>query len=311
MDGIERTKRSILELIGKTPLLSLSRLVPGNDNARLLVKAEWLNPGGSIKDRPILRIVEEGERKGLLRDGRTILDATSGNAGISYTLIGAVKNYPVELSIPSNVSVERRSILEALGARLILTDPLQGSDGAIRKARELYRASPEKYFYGDQYSNEANWKAHYHTTGSEIIEQTGGKITHFVVGVGTSGTMMGVGRRLREFNPKIEIIEVQPSIPLHGIEGLKHMESSIRPSIYDPDFADRRLMVETEEAQRMVTRLASQEGILVGTSSGANLAAALKILPELEEGVVVTVFPDRGERYLSESYWSGNRDPQD
>jgi len=296
--------QSIIDLIGNTPLFSLRKIGPRNKNVKLLAKAEWFNPGGSIKDRPVLKIIETGERAGLLRKGKTILDATSGNAGIAYALVGAVKGYSVELCLPSNVSLERKRLLHALGAKLVLTDPLELTDGAIHKAKELSRESPEKYFYGDQYSNEANVKAHYLTTGQELIQQTSGKITHFVVGVGTSGTMMGAGARLREFNPRIRMIEVQPSSPLHGIEGLKHMDSSLRPAIYDSTFAERKVMVETEEAQTMVTRLARDEGILAGTSSGANLAAALRIAEDLREGVVVTVLPDGASRYLSEAYWA-------
>jgi cysteine synthase B len=267
------------------------------------MKAEWFNPGGSVKDRPVFSIIKEGERKGFLKGGKTILDATSGNAGISYSLIGAVSGYPVELCIPSNASVERRKVLNALGARLIFTNPLEGSDGAIQKARELYRANPKKYFYGNQYDNEENWKAHYLTTAPEIIEQTDGKITHFVTGVGTSGTLIGVGKRLRKFNSGIQMIEVQPSTPLHGLEGLKHMDSSIRPRIYDPNFADQKIEVDTEEAQEMVIKLASMEGLLVGTSGGANLVAALRVAKKLKEGIIVTILPDGAERYFSETYW--------
>jgi cysteine synthase B len=211
--------------------------------------------------------------------------------------------------MPANASQERKTLLAALGAHVILTDPLEGSDGAIRKARELYEADPKSYFYGDQYSNEANWRAHYETTGPEIIRQTAGRVTHFVAALGTAGTMMGVGRRLKEYNPRVKVVEVQPSSPLHGIEGLKHMPSSIQPPIYDPGFADISLTVETEEAQRMTLRLAAEEGLMVGTSSGANVAAALRLAEELREGVIVTVLPDGASRYLSEPYWRERRWP--
>ncbi len=294
--------RSVLDLIGNTPLLSLSKLSPRR-GVKILGKAEWFNPGGSIKDRPVLRIVRDAEKKGLLR-GKTILDATSGNAGISYAMIGASKGYPVHLCVPANVSEATKRILLAFGARLTTTSALQGSDGAILKARELNQSKQEKYFYGDQYSNEANWKAHYITTGAEIIEQTKGALTHFVAGTGTSGTLMGVGRRLRKLNPKIRLVEVQPSSPVHGIDGLKHMESSIVPSIYDPSFADEKIVVETEEAQDLVRRVAREDGILLGTSSGANLVAALRIAEKLRVGKIVTVLPDSSVRYLSEPYWN-------
>jgi len=240
---------------------------------------------------------------------KTILDATSGNAGIAYAMIAAVKGYRVVLCMPANASQERKTLLAALGAHVILTDPLEGSDGAIRKARELYQADPDRYFYGDQYSNEANWRAHYETTGPEIIRQTAGRVTHFVAALGTAGTMMGVGRRLKEYNPRVKVVEVQPSSPLHGIEGLKHMPSSIQPPIYDPGFADISLTVETEEAQQMTLRLAAEEGLMVGTSSGANVAAALRLAEELREGVIVTVLPDGASRYLSEPYWRERRWP--
>ncbi len=303
--SIHIVSRSVLDLIGNTPLLSLSKLSPKRE-VKILGKAEWFNPGGSIKDRPVLRIVREAEKKGLLR-GKTILDASSGNAGISYAMIGASKGYPVHLCVPANVSETTKRILVAFGARLTTTSALQGSDGAILKARELYQSNPEKYFYGDQYSNEANWKAHYITTGAEIIEQTVGALTHFVAGTGTSGTLMGVGRRLRKRIPKIRITEVQPSSPVHGIDGLKHMESSIVPSIYDPNLADERMVVETEEAQDLVREVAREEGILLGTSSGANLVAALRVAEKLREGKIVTVLPDSSVRYLFESYWSEDK----
>jgi len=296
-------------LIGNTPLIPLQRVRPKNERVRIFAKAEWYNPGGSVKDRPVLWIIRDGERRGLLTKSKTILDATSGNAGIAYAMIAAVKGYRVVLCMPANASQERKTLLAALGAHVILTDPLEGSDGAIRKARELYQADPDRYFYGDQYSNEANWRAHYETTGPEIIRQTAGRVTHFVAALGTAGTMMGVGRRLKEYNPRVKVVEVQPSSPLHGIEGLKHMPSSIQPPIYDPGFADISLTVETEEAQQMTLRLAAEEGLMVGTSSGANVAAALRLAEELREGVIVTVLPDGASRYLSEPYWRERRWP--
>jgi cysteine synthase B len=298
--------RSLLELVGNTPLLSLTKLSP-RPQVKLLAKAEWFNPGGSIKDRPILNIVRAAEKNGLLK-GKTILDSTSGNAGISYAMIGAAKGYPVHLCVPGNISQTTKRILLAFGAKLTITSPLRGGDGAILKARELHQSTPEKYFYGDQYGNQANWKAHYNTTGKEIIRQTEGAVTHFVAGTGTSGTLIVVGRRLKKHNTKIRIVEVQPSSPVHGIDGLKHMESSIVPSIYDPDFADEKLVVETEDAQDMVRRVAREKGIMLGTSSGANLIAALKVAQKLREGAIVTVLPDSSVRYLFEAYWNGITD---
>jgi S-sulfo-L-cysteine synthase (O-acetyl-L-serine-dependent) len=295
--------QSLLDLIGNTPLLTLSRISP-NPDVKVLAKAEWFNPGGSIKDRPILNIVNDGESKGILKKGKTILDASSGNAGISYAMIGAAKGYPVKLCVPGNISLAGRRVLQILGADVVFTEPVKGSDGAILKARELQAASPDKYFYGDQYSNDANWKAHYLTTGPEILQQTEGRVTHFVAGVGTSGTLRGVGRRLKERNPKVKLVEVQPSSPLHGIDGLKHMDSSIVPRIYDPSLADERIGVETEDAQKMVRRMAREYGILVGTSSGANLFGALEVAAKIKEGTVVTVLPDSATRYLFDSYWA-------
>lgn len=292
-----------LQLIGNTPLLRLRALEPPGRRVRILAKAEWYNPGGSIKDRPVLRIIEEAERRGELGPGKVVLDASSGNAGIAYAMISAIKGYRAKIVIPSNVSASKIRVLRALGAELVLSDPLEGSDGAIRLARRLYEENPRLYFYGDQYSNEANWRAHYETTGHEILAQTGGKLTHFVAGVGTSGTLMGVGRRLKEHDRSIKLVEVQPQEPLHGIEGLKHMASSEVPKIYDASFADVKIEVSTGEAQGMVKRVARHEGLLVGTSSGANLAAALRLAGELEEGTIVTVLPDGAAHYLEERYW--------
>lgn len=300
--SIRNVAPQLLSLIGNTPLLRLRRLEP-RQGVLIFAKAEWYNPGGSVKDRPVFRIISEAERQGLLTRDKVILDASSGNAGIAYALIGAAKGYRVKLVIPSNASEAKRRILRALGAEVVLSDPLEGSDGAIKLARQLYEAEPKRYFYGDQYSNEANWRAHYDGTGPEMISQTGGKLTHFIAGVGTSGTLMGVGRRLKQHDRAIRLVEVQPSEPLHGIEGLKHMSSSLRPAIYDPSLADRVLQVSTKEAQAMVRRLAREEGLLVGTSSGANVAAALRVASELSSGVLVTVLPDAAHHYLHERYW--------
>jgi cysteine synthase B len=281
----------------------LGRFEAGLDNVELYAKMEGKNPGGSVKDRPAARMILEGERNGELTAGKTILDATSGNTGIAYAMIGASKGYPVRLCIPENVTPERKRILRAYGAELVLTNPLEGSDGAIRRARAIYERDPALYFYPDQYNNDANWRAHYDTTAPEIIEQTGGRLTHFVAGLGTSGTFVGVGRRLRVFNPSIRLVSVQPDSPLHGLEGLKHMESAIVPGIYDPALADDDVRVSTEEAHELTRQLAIQEGLLVGISSGANLAAALRVARTTRDGVMVVIFCDGGEKYLSERFW--------
>jgi S-sulfo-L-cysteine synthase (O-acetyl-L-serine-dependent) len=294
---------SVIDLIGQTPLVRLARFESGLDNVELLAKIEGRNPGGSVKDRPAARMIEEGERSGALKPGKIILDATSGNTGIAYAMIGASKGYPVRLCIPENVTPERKRILRAFGAELILTNPLEGSDGAIRRARAMYEESPDEYFYPDQYNNDANWRAHYDTTAPEIIEQTEGRLTHFVAGLGTSGTFVGVGRRLRTFNPSIRLVSVQPDSPLHGLEGLKHMESAIVPGIYDPSLADDDVRVSTEEAYELTRQLAIQEGLLVGISSGANLAGALRVARATRDAVMVVVFCDGGEKYLSERFW--------
>jgi S-sulfo-L-cysteine synthase (O-acetyl-L-serine-dependent) len=295
---------SVLDLIGRTPLVRLphfERLTPG---VELYAKAEWQNPGGSVKDRAAARMILDGEARGALRPGLTIVDATSGNTGIAYAMVGAARGYKVRLFLPENASPERKLILRAFGAELVLTDPLEGTDGAIREVRRTVAENPEKYFYPDQYSNDSNWRAHFETTGPEIIEQTGGRLTHFVAGLGTSGTFMGTGRALRQFNPAIKLISFQPEGPFHGLEGLKHMETALVPAIYDPSLADEDLRVSTEAAHRMVRRLAREEGLLVGISSGAALAAALQVAGRLDEGVVVTVFPDGAEKYLSETFWT-------
>jgi cysteine synthase B len=260
-----------------------------------------------VKDRPAARMIAEGERRGALRPGKIILDATSGNTGIAYAMIAASLGYKVRLCMPGNVTPERKKILRAYGAELLYTDPMDGSDGAIREARRLYAESPDVYFYPDQYSNEGNWRAHYDTTAAEILAQTGGRITHFVAGLGTSGTFMGVGRRLRDFaraeKRSITLISVQPDSPLHGLEGLKHMDTAIVPAIYDATLADADLRIGTEESYGAVRRLAAEEGLLVGPSSGAALAASLRVARELRAGVVVTIFCDGGEKYLSQRFW--------
>lgn len=249
-------------------------------------------------------MIEAGERAGDLKPGKVILDATSGNTGIAYAWIGAAKGYRVKLALPANASDERKKILRAYGVDLVLTDPTLSSDGAILKAKELYQSNPELYFYPDQYSNPANWQAHYHTTGPEIYEQTEGQITHFVTGLGTSGTCMGVGRRMREYNPAIQVIAMQPDSPFHGLEGLKHMETAIVPNIYDAHVPDRQIEVSTEAAQAMVKRIAVEEGLMVGISAGANVVAALQVAAELDRGTIVTIFCDGADKYLSERFWT-------
>jgi cysteine synthase B len=296
---------SVLEQIGNTPLLRLANIAKEFPQVELYGKAEWFNPGGSVKDRPALRMIEDGERSGALTQDKVILDSSSGNTGIAYALIGAVKGYRVELAVPRNVSQERKRILQAYGAAVIYTDPLAGSDGAIREAQRRYAAAPERYFMPDQYNNPANWRAHYDTTGPELIAQTMGRLTHVVAGVGTSGTLMGTGRRLREFNPHIQIVAVLPDEDLHGIEGLKHMETAIVPGIWDEHFPDRKLRVRTEDAYAMARRLALEEGILVGQSAGAAVYAAVELARQLSEGVIVTILPDAGDRYFSTGLWEG------
>jgi cysteine synthase B len=294
---------SVVDLIGRTPLLRLRAFSGATPGVELYAKAEFQNPGGSVKDRAAASILREAERSGLLRAGVTILDATSGNTGIAYAMIAAAHGYRLRLCMPANVTPERSRTLRAFGAELILTDPLEGTDGAIREARRLFAADPERYFYADQYNNDANWRAHYETTAPEILEQTDGRITHFVAGLGTSGTFMGVGRRLREFRRDVRLISVQPDSPMHGIEGLKHMGTAIRPGIYDEGLADEDVRITTEHAYTYTRRLAAEEGLLVGVSSGAAVAAALDVASRIGEGVIVTIFPDSGARYLSERFW--------
>ncbi len=289
-------------VVGNTPLLALSRVTDGlSPKVHVYAKAEWFNPGGSVKDRPALNILRTALADGSLEGGKRLLDSTSGNMGIAYATFGATLGVPVTLALPANASPERIAILRALGAELILTDPLEGSDGAIQVARRLAEEQPERYFYANQYDNPANWQAHFYTTGPEIIQQTGGCVTHFVAGLGTSGTLMGVGRYLRQYCSGVHIIAGQPDSPLNGLEGLKHLPTAIKPGIFDPSLPDRTIEVSTEAAYAMVRRLARQEGLFVGISSGAAAVAALQVAAELDEGLVVTVFPDAGYKYLSDS----------
>jgi cysteine synthase B len=296
-------------LVGNTPLLPLTRVGPVRDlpdSVKIFAKAEWFNPGGSIKDRPALGIIQTGILEEKYHQGMRLLDSTSGNMGIAYATLGASMGIPVTLTIPANASPERVSILRALGAQLVLTDPLEGSDGSILVARKMAQENPDLYWYADQYDNPANWSAHYHSTGPEIWAQTAGTVTHFLAGLGTSGTLTGVGRYLRNFNSSIQIIAGQPDAAFHGLEGLKHMPTAIKPGIYDPAFADRVVEIPTEAAQAMVLQLAREEGLFVGISSGAAAWAAFQVAAELDCGTVVTVFPDAGYKYLSESsLWGG------
>jgi S-sulfo-L-cysteine synthase (O-acetyl-L-serine-dependent) len=299
-----------LERIGNTPLLRLERIGREYPHVQIFGKAEWYNPGGSVKDRAAFSIVQEGRRSGKFTSGKTLLDSTSGNTGIAYAMIGAAEGFPVTLCMPENVSVERKRILFAYGANIIYTDPADGSDGAICRARELYAEDPEKYFYADQYSNDGNWKAHYYGTAEEIWKQTEGRVTHFVAMLGTSGTFMGTSRRLKELNPGIRCISLQPDSPFHGIEGAKHMASAIVPKIYDPKLADEDIEIATEDAYANAIRGAREEGLLLGISAGAAIAGCLQVargLRTTEEAVIVTIFPDSGDKYLSERFWTEAR----
>jgi cysteine synthase B len=300
--GLPRTAASVVDLIGNTPMIRLSSFEAGLRNVELYAKAEWKNPGGSVKDRAAARMIADAERSGALTRHRIILDATSGNTGIAYAMIAAARGYRVRLCVPENVTPERKRILSAFGAEIVFTSAMEGSDGAILRARAMYAERPDVYFYPDQYNNPGNWRAHYDTTAPEIIEQTGGRLTHFVAGLGTSGTFVGVGRRLRELNTAIRLISVQPDSPLHGLEGLKHMDTAIVPGIYDAGLADEDIRVSTEEAFDLTRRLA-REGLFVGISSGANLAGALRAARAAANAVIVVVFCDGGEKYLSERFW--------
>jgi cysteine synthase B len=300
---ISRGSASLLDLIGNTSLVRLARIRPQSLDVEIYAKAEWENPGGSVKDRPALNIIREAEAAGMMSPDKILIDSTSGNTGIAYAMIGAAKNYRVKLCMPSNVSTERKRILKAYGAEIVYTDPMEGSDGAIRRVRTLVRENPEIYFYANQYDNPANWGAHYRTTGPEIFEQTQGRVTHFVAGLGTSGTFMGTARRLKELDANIQCLSFQPDSPFHGLEGMKHMPTAIQPGIYDATLADENLEIATEDAHRMTLRLAREEGMLVGVSAGAAMVAALKVANRLTRGVVVTIFPDSGDKYLTERFW--------
>jgi cysteine synthase B len=299
----------VLDRIGNTPLLRLERLTDDLSGIALLGKAEWYNPGGSVKDRAAANIVTEGRRSGRFGAGKILLDSTSGNTGIAYAMLGAAAGFPVTLCMPENVSLERKKILHAYGANITYTDPGDGSDGAIRKARELAAQHPDKYFYADQYSNDANWRAHYNGTANEIWQQTQGQVTHFVSILGTSGTFVGTTRRLKELNPKIRCVSLQPDSAFHGIEGTKHMASAIVPKIYDAKLADENLEIATEEAYVMAKRLSRKAGLLVGISSAAAVAGSLKIAERLslgsrQQAIIVAILPDSGDKYLSERFWT-------
>jgi len=294
----------ILECVGNTPLLELPRISAEVAPVRILGKAEWYNPGGSVKDRPALNMILDGEASGRLTRDKTLLDATSGNTGIAYAMLGAALGYEVKLCVPKNIGPIRQRILESYGAELVMTDPTKGSDGAIEEAMAIYEEDPDRYFYPDQYGNDANWQAHYHTTGPEILEQTQREVTHYVSGLGTSGTFTGTGRRLREEKPDVRLISFQPDGPMHGLEGMKHLPTSIVPRIYDESVADENRWIKTEDAQAMCLRLAKEEGLLVGLSAGAAVACALQVARDFSEGVVVTILCDSGHKYLDFDFWS-------
>lgn len=304
-----RTCPDLLSLVGNTPLIRLEKLFRQYPNVTVYAKLEWYNPGGSVKDRPALNMIREGERTGRLTHEKIIIDATSGNTGIAYALFGAILGYRVRLAMPENASIERKKILRSLGAELILTDPLEGTDGAIRKVHEIVEKEPDVYFYPDQYNNEANWMAHYESTAVEILDQTDGNITHFVAGLGTTGTFTGVARRLKEENDTIRCVAVQPDSPLHGIEGWKHLPTAIIPGIYDDSLADETLEVTTEDAYTYVKRAAREEGLLIGVSSGAVLSAVetliekLRAVNQLRMPRIVTVLPDSADKYFSDRFW--------
>lgn len=303
--AVNRFGQSIDKMVGNTPLItfpSVTAHLP--KTVTVLGKAEWTNPAGSVKDRPALNIIREAEKRGDLRQGVTLLDSTSGNMGIAYSTYGQALGYDVELVVPANASKERIAILKALGVTLTLSDPAEGSDGAIRKVRQIYADNPDKYFYANQYNNPDNWQAHYKSTGVELWEQTEGQITHFIAGLGTSGTLRGTGTRLKEYNTDIQLIALQPDSPFHGLEGLKHMDTAITPGIYDDTVADEGVEVETEDAHEMCRRLAREEGLLVGVSAGAAIFAAIRKAEEVGEGVIVALLPDDASKYLSDPFWT-------
>ncbi len=299
----------VVSLVGNTPLVHLEKLFSDFEDVSVFAKLEWYNPGGSVKDRPALYMIREGERSGMLTPDKRIIDATSGNTGIAYAIFGAALGYNVTLTMPGNASIERKKILKALGAELIITDPMEGTDGAIRKVQELVNAYPDKYFYPDQYNNEANWQSHYYTTAEEILKDTDGRLTHFIAGLGTTGTFTGVSRRLKEVNDRIRCIAVQPDSPLHAIEGWKHLPTAMVPGIYDESLVDELLEVSTEEAYTFVKKTAREEGLLLGVSSAAVLAAIYSMLKKmskinrLQSLKIITVLPDSADKYFSESFW--------
>ena len=301
--GKLRTNQSaLLCRIGNTPLVEITQVFQ-SEKIRIFAKCEWFNPGGSVKDRAAANIISEAEKSGELSSGKIILDATSGNTGIAFAMIGAMKGYRVELALPENASPERKSMLLSYGAKLHITSPLTGSDGAILKAGELVAEDPDRYFYADQYSNPANWQAHFNGTAKEIFDALEGEVTHFVAGIGTSGTFIGTSRGLKKRDSSIKVVSFIPELPLHGMEGLKHLPTAMVPSIYDPSVADQELLVGTEDAYRMVRRLAMEEGLLVGPSAAGAVVAAIQVASNIDRGTIVTVFPDNGLKYLSEEFW--------
>jgi len=302
---VETEASDLIDEIGQTPLLRLDGVTDDlPDTVTVYGKAEHLNPGGSVKDRPALRMIEAGLESGAFRPDQTLIDATSGNTGIAYAMIGAARGLDVTLALPENASAERKKVLRSYGAELLLTDPMEGTDGAQRRVKEIVEAEPDRYFYPDQYNNDANWQAHYDGTGAEILDQTDGQITHFVAGLGTTGTFMGVTRRLSDYDDSIQCVAMQPDTAMHGMEGLKHMETALVPGLYKPDAADAHRTCSTETAYAMTRRLAREDGLLVGPSAGANVATAIDVARSLEAGVVVTILCDTGTRYLSDDFWN-------
>ena len=305
-EPVRKTRNSVLELVGNTPLVKLDKSLPEDikeKNIEIYAKLESYNPGGSVKDRPATRMIVEAIQSGKLTKDKIILDATSGNTGIALAMVGTALGYRVELAMPSNVSEERKKIIQAYGAKIHFTDPLQSTDGAILYVRELVKKYPEKYFYIDQYNNDANWRSHFYSTAVEIWNQTEGRITHFIAGIGTGGTIMGTGRRLKIFNPDIQVIGVQPDSPFHGIEGLKYIETSIKPGIFDENRLDRTMFIDTDSSYEKARKLAKDEGIFVGQSSGAAFEAAVRLAREINQGVIVFICPDGGEKYLTTALW--------
>ncbi|MDE1155046.1 MAG: cysteine synthase family protein [Acidobacteriaceae bacterium] len=313
--GIKSLGTALLDRVGNTPLLRLDRLTAHLPGVQILGKAEWANPGGSVKDRAASAIVSDARAKGQLTPGKHLLDATSGNTGIAYAMLGAAQGFPVTLCVPANVSPERKHILSAYGANIVWTDPADGSDGAIRMARKLFAEQPEKYFYADQYGNQNNWQAHYKTTANEIWEQTEGTVTHFIAGLGTSGTFIGTTRRLKELNPAIQCYSMQPDSPFNGLEGLKHMATAIVPPIYDEKLADRNIDMPTERAYSMAKKLGRSQGLLVGVSAAAVVAACVDVAEEEakagRQAVIVTILPDSADKYLSEHFWNEHTEDDD